>query len=91
MARPKVTIDLETVAKAEEELAEIKDSKLSIQLKAIIAAREHPVENVAKILKISARDFKLQQPLLNEILSSEGVNLLNVLMKMRQENILYNF
>ena len=57
MARPKVTIDLETVAKAEEELARIKDSKLSIQLKAIIAAREHPVENVAKILKISARSI----------------------------------
>jgi transposase len=57
MARPKVAIDLETVAKAEEELEKIKDSKLSIQLKAIIAAGEYPVENVAKILKISARSI----------------------------------
>jgi transposase len=55
MARPKVNIDPETVAKAEEELEKIKDSKLSIQLKAIIAAAEHPVENVADILKVSAR------------------------------------
>ena len=57
MARPKINIDLETVTKAEEELEKIKDSKLSIQLKAIIAAAEHPVENVAKILKISARSI----------------------------------
>ena len=57
MARPKINIDLETVTRAEEELEKIKDSKLSIQLKAIIAAAEHPVENVAKILKISARSI----------------------------------
>jgi len=55
MARPKINIVPEVVAKAEEELEKIKDSKLSIQLKAIIAAADHPVENVADILKVSTR------------------------------------
>ncbi len=57
MARPKINVDSETIAKAEEELKKIKDSKLSIQLKAIIAAAEHPVENVANVLKVSARSI----------------------------------
>ena len=57
MARPKINVDPETVAKAEEELGKIKDSKLSIQLKAIIATADHPVENVADILKVSARSI----------------------------------
>ena len=57
MARPKVNVDPETVAKAKEELDKIKDSKLSIQLKAIIAVAEHPVECVADVLKVSARSI----------------------------------
>ena len=57
MARPKINVDSETIAKAEEELKKIKDSKLSIQLKAIIAAAEHPVENVANVLKVSSRSI----------------------------------
>ena len=57
MARPKVNVDPKTVAKAKEELERIKDSKLSIQLKAIIAAVEHPVEKVTDILKVSARSI----------------------------------
>jgi len=57
MSRPKVNVDLETIAKAKEELKKIKDGKLSIQLKGIIAAAEHPVENVADILKVSARSI----------------------------------
>ena len=57
MARPKINVDAETIAKAEEELKKIKESKLSVQLKAIIAAAEHPVENVANILKVSARSI----------------------------------
>lgn len=57
MARPKSNVDAKTVAMAEEALGQIKDSKLSIQLKAIIAAAEHPVEKVAKILKVSARSI----------------------------------
>lgn len=57
MARPKVNVDPKTVAKAKEELEKIKDSKLSIQLKAIIAAAEHPVEHAADILKVSARSI----------------------------------
>ena len=57
MARPKVNVDPETVAKAKEALEKIKDSKLSLQLKAIIAAAEHPVEHVADILKVSARSI----------------------------------
>jgi len=55
MARPKVNVDPETVAKAKEELRKIKESKLSIQLKAIIAAADHKVEDVAEILKVSTR------------------------------------
>jgi transposase len=57
MARPKINLDSETVAKAERELEKIKDSKLSIQLKAIIVSAEHPVENVARVLKVSARSI----------------------------------
>jgi transposase len=57
MARPKSNIDAKTVARAEEALEKIKDSKLSVQLKAIIAAAEHPVENVATILKVSVRSI----------------------------------
>ena len=57
MARPKSNVNAKTVARAEEALEQIKDNKLSIQLKAIIAAAEHPVENVAKILKVSARSI----------------------------------
>ena len=57
MARPKINVDSETIAKAEEELKKIKESKLSLQLKAIIAATEHPVENVANVLKVSARSI----------------------------------
>ena len=57
MARPKVNVDPETVAKAKEELDKIKDSKLSIQLKAIIAVAEHPVERVANVLEVSARSI----------------------------------
>ena len=57
MSRPKVNVDPKTVAKAKEELEKIKDNKLSIQLKAIIAAAEHPVEHVADILKVSARSI----------------------------------
>jgi transposase len=57
MARPKSNVDLKTVARAEEALEKIKDSKLSVQLKAIIAAAEHPVENVATILKVSVRSI----------------------------------
>lgn len=55
MARSKLNIDLQTVKKAEEQLEKIKDSKVSIQLKAIIASAEHPVENVADVLKVSRR------------------------------------
>lgn len=57
MSRPKVNVDSETIANAKEELKKIKDSKLSIQLKGIIAAAEHPVGNVADILKVSARSI----------------------------------
>ena len=57
MPRPKRNVDGETVAKAEEELRNIKDSKLSIQLKAIIASADHKVEEVAEILRVSTRSI----------------------------------
>ncbi|MCX5813160.1 MAG: hypothetical protein NT178_11545 [Proteobacteria bacterium] len=47
MPRPKLNIDPETVRKAEKELSKIKESKLSIQLKGIIAASSHPVHQIA--------------------------------------------
>jgi transposase len=57
MARPKSNVDTKTVARAEEALEKIKESKLSVQLKAIIAAAEQPVESVATILKVSVRSI----------------------------------
>jgi hypothetical protein len=39
MPRPKLNVDPGTVRKAEEELSKIKESKLAIQLKGIIAAQ----------------------------------------------------
>jgi transposase len=42
---------------AEEELKKIRNSKLSIQLKGIIAVSEHPLEDVACILKVSTRSI----------------------------------
>ncbi len=57
MGRSKVNADLQTVEKAEQQLERIKDSKLSIQLKAIIASAEHPVENVADVLKVSRQSI----------------------------------
>jgi transposase len=57
MARPKMNIDSETVLRAEKELARMKDGKLTIQLKAIIASAEHPVESIADVLKVSTRSI----------------------------------
>lgn len=51
----KIVLDAETIKKANLELNSIKDSRLSIQLKAIIASGEHTVEDVAHILHYSAR------------------------------------
>ena len=51
MPRPKLNIDSETVRKAEKELNKIKESKLSIQLKGIIAASSHPVHQIADIFQ----------------------------------------
>lgn len=55
MGQRKVSVDLETVAKAEKELAKIKDGKLAVQLKAIIASAEYSVETVAGVLTVSKR------------------------------------
>lgn len=57
MPRPKLNIDLETVRKAERELDKIKESKLSIQLKGIIAASSHPVHQIADIFQVSPRSI----------------------------------
>jgi transposase len=57
MPRPKLNIDPETVRKAEKELNKIKDSKLSIQLKGIIAASSHPVNQIADIFQVSQRSI----------------------------------
>ena len=57
MSRPKLNIDPETVRKAERELGKIKESKLSIQLKGIIAASSHPVHQIADIFHVSPRSI----------------------------------
>lgn len=57
MPRPKLNIDPETVRKAEKELCKIKESKLSIQLKGIIAASSHPVHQIADIFQVSPRSI----------------------------------
>ncbi|MCJ7577748.1 MAG: helix-turn-helix domain-containing protein [candidate division Zixibacteria bacterium] len=57
MARPEIGVDPETVVLAEEELAKIEGGKLCIQLKAIIAAREHRVKDVAAIMQVSVRSI----------------------------------
>jgi transposase len=57
MPRPKLNIDPETVRKAERELNKIKESKLSIQLKGIIAASSHPVHQIADIFQVSPRSI----------------------------------
>lgn len=57
MPRPKLNIDPETVRRAETELGKIKESKLSIQLKGIIAASSHPVHQIADIFHVSTRSI----------------------------------
>ena len=53
MPRPKELVDARTAAIAASCLNSIRDSKLVIQLKAILAVRDHPVEDVAGILQVS--------------------------------------
>lgn len=55
MVPDKLILDASTIAKAEYELKQIKDHRLSIQLKAIIACGEHAVGEVAEILQCSVR------------------------------------
>lgn len=55
MARPKSKIDPKTLENAESELKNLKHSKLSIQLKAIIASFDNTVGEVAKIFQVTER------------------------------------
>lgn len=57
MSRPKVLIDSATVTEAEACLASIRDAKLVLQLKAIIAVRDYPVDQVAQIFRVSRRSI----------------------------------
>jgi transposase len=57
MPRPKLNVDPGTVRKAEEELSKIKESKLAIQLKGIIAASQHPIHQIADIFHVSPRSI----------------------------------
>lgn len=57
MSRPKALVDPATAAEAEACLASIRDAKLVIQLKAILAVRDHPVEQVAQIFRVSRRSI----------------------------------
>lgn len=57
MSRPKALIDAATVAEAEACLASIRDAKLVVQLKAILAVRDYPVDQVAQIFRVSKRSI----------------------------------
>jgi transposase len=57
MSRPKVLVDSATAAKAASFLATIRDAKLVIQLKAILAVRDRPVDEVAGVLRVSKRSI----------------------------------
>jgi len=55
MARPKSKIEPKTLENAESELKKLDQSKLSLQLKAIIASSDNPVKQVAKIFQVTER------------------------------------
>jgi transposase len=57
MPRPKLAVDPRTVQRAEEELGNIRESKLAIQLQGIIAAARHPIHQIADILHVSPRSI----------------------------------
>lgn len=57
MSRPKVLVDPATAEKAEACLSSIRDAKLVVQLKAILAVSDQPVDQVAKILRVSRRSI----------------------------------
>ena len=57
MARPKALLDSATAAEAEACLASIRDAKLVIQLKVILAVRDYPVDQVAQIFRVSKRSI----------------------------------
>ncbi len=53
MARPKALISDIVAREAEAQLRKIKNSKQVIQIKAILAARENPINQVAQIFRVS--------------------------------------
>lgn len=57
MPRPKALIDEQPFTQTETVLATIKDAKLVIQLKALLPARGHSIEAVARILWVSRRSI----------------------------------
>jgi hypothetical protein len=57
MPLPKLAVDPRTVQRAEEELRNIRESKLAIQLQGIIAAARHPVHQIADILHVSPQSI----------------------------------
>ncbi len=54
MGRPKLAIDLALIRKAAVELKGLRDSQISIKLKAIIAAGTHRVKDVGEIFQVSS-------------------------------------
>ncbi len=54
MARPKRSVDALLIERAQVELKSIKDSRVSIRLKAIIASGTHTVKDVAEIFQVSS-------------------------------------
>lgn len=57
MARPKVIVDQNLKAKAENELKKFKESKLVKQLLAIAAAADYPVDQVADIFQTTKQSI----------------------------------
>ncbi len=57
MSRPKKSVDKELVLKAKEEFEKLKEGKLAIQLRVIIAFGDFRTEEVARVLKVSHRSI----------------------------------
>jgi len=57
MARPKKSIDRETILRAEERFDGLREGKLAMQLRGIIAFGDNSAEEVAQILRISPRSI----------------------------------
>lgn len=57
MARPKRSVDKETILKAEKEFRKLKEGKLAMQLRVIMAFGDNKTDEVARMLRVSPRSI----------------------------------